>query len=251
MTVTAKLQLVDVKVVTSALKGRELTPLPPSAMSSDLARLLNSGFDADVTLLCGSERVKAHSVILCARSSVFMVQLKGPLACSLEAVPVPEEITSETLRDTLRFIYTDKVDPSSAEHAQHLLNAADQYALPRLRAIAERKLETSLNVETAAFTLTLAEQHGSSALKDAALRFIAKNATGVLATEGWAHLKAASPALVDAVMLTLATGVLPPLIPCEEAAGAANQLSTAFALVRVALTRWFEEVLQSYLHRWQ
>ena len=92
--------------------------------------------------LCGSERITAHSQILCARSSVFKAQLKGPLTCSLDAVPVPEEITPQTLRDTLRFIYMDMVDPSSAEHAQHLLNAADQYALPRLRSIAERKLET-------------------------------------------------------------------------------------------------------------
>jgi hypothetical protein len=76
-------------------------------------------------------------------------------------------------------------------------------------------------VETAAFTLTLAEQHCSAALKDAALRFMAKHATGVLATEGWAHLKAASTALVDAVMHTLATGVPPPAGSTGEAAGEA------------------------------
>ena len=174
------------------------------AILDNLSMLLESSEHADVTLLCGSERIKAHSVILCARSPVFKAQLKGSLACcSLDAVPVPEEITAETLRRTLRFIYTDHLLPSSAEEAQHLLNAADVYDLPRLRAIAEQKLTSALSVENAACTLALAEQHRCLGLKSAALAFIKTN-PAVLHSEGWAHLKASMPSIVEDLLLVFA-----------------------------------------------
>ena len=123
---------------------------------------------------------------------------------------MPDEVDPPTLRRTLSFIYTDELEPASAEEAQHLLNAADCFGLPRLRSICERKLISGLSIESVAFTLTLAEQHSATALRDAALRFVAKNTVAVIATEGWAHLKASSPALVDAAMITAATGVPPP-----------------------------------------
>jgi speckle-type POZ protein len=171
--------------------------------------MLSSGEGADMTLLSGAERISAHSQVLCARSPVLRAQLRGPLACALDAVPVPDEIEPSVLRRTLEFIYTDECEPASAEEAQHLLNAADQYGLDRLRTICERKLADALNVENAAFTLTLAEQHRASALRNKALRFVAQNAVAVTKTEGWAHLRASSPALVDAAIITIATGEPP------------------------------------------
>jgi hypothetical protein len=78
-------------------------------------------------------------------------------------------------------------------------------------------------VDNAAFTLTLAEQHGAAALKDAALRFVASNAVAVMATEGWRHLKAASPALVDAAVITAVTGAPPAPAPAPDAAGASAE----------------------------
>ena len=81
--------------------------------------------------------------------------------------------------------------------AQHLFNAADYHALPRLRAICERTLCESLTAENAAFTLTLAEQHSAAALKRESLLFVAHNVDEVMATEGWAHLDKAKPALKD------------------------------------------------------
>ena len=81
--------------------------------------------------------------------------------------------------------------------AQHLLNAADHYALPRLRAICEHTLSNQLDVANVAHTLTLAEQHGARSLKVAALRFVAANAVAVMKTDGWAHMAASRPALLS------------------------------------------------------
>jgi hypothetical protein len=70
-----------------------------------------------------------------------------------------------------------------------------------------------------ATTLTLADQHGASALKHAALRFVAANALAVMATPGWQHLAAARPALMGEALHTLAAGAPPE----PEGAGGAGE----------------------------
>ena len=132
---------------------------------------------------------------------------------------MPDAITPATLRRLLEFVYSDELEPASPEEAgalptpsclkrvrllrlrtlaqaQHLLNASDHYALPRLRAICERTLISGLKVTNAAHTLALADQRGALSLKVAALRFVAANAVAVMKTDGWAHL---SHALKDEV----------------------------------------------------
>lgn len=57
--------------------------------------------------------------------------------------------------------------------AQHLLAAADRYALDRLKLLCEAKLCEDIAINTVATTLALAEQHHCFQLKAACLRFIA------------------------------------------------------------------------------
>jgi speckle-type POZ protein len=190
-----------------------------SALAASWSSLLASGKGADVTLVCGEERLAAHSIVLALRSPVFAAQLEGPLAAPADAVPVPPEITQHTLRRLLHFLYTDELEPASPEEATHLLNAADIYAVPRLQAICEHALCAALSVDNAATTLTLADQHSAAALKAAALRFVAANAAAVMETDGWAHLVSARPPLVVEVMRTMATGAPPPLLAVKAAAG--------------------------------
>jgi speckle-type POZ protein len=181
-----------------------------------------------VTLVCGEEQLAAHALVLRARSPVFAAQLAdGPLRADADAVPVPPEITPDTLHRLLHFLYTDELEPESAEEASHLLNAADHYDVQRLFAICERTLSAALNVETVATTLTLADQHSATGLKDAALRFVAANAAAVMATTDWAQLVTARPTLVNDALHTVVT-VSPPrparaaLAPAEDEGGAAD-----------------------------
>lgn len=57
--------------------------------------------------------------------------------------------------------------------AQHLLAAADRYALERLRLLCEVKLCEDVAINTVATTLALADQHHCFQLKDVCLKFIA------------------------------------------------------------------------------
>ena len=182
----------------------------PTTLTSELESVFTSRDGADVTLCCGEERLAAHSFVLCLRSPVLRALLRGPLASDLSAVPVPSFVQADVMKRVLQFIYTDALEPSSPEEAQHLLAAGDHFGLTRLVSICAAHLASSLTVENASFALTLASQHGADGLRDATLRFVAKNAAAVVGTPGWAHLKAACPELVEAVMLTAATGAPPP-----------------------------------------
>jgi speckle-type POZ protein len=210
-------------------RAAEATPnpvvtVPLPRLAADLSALLASGKDADVTLMCGDERLSAHRLVLCMRSPVFAAQLQeGPLQADASAVPVPPDITPHTLRRLLEFLYTDELEPASPEEATHLLNAADHYGLRRLFSICERALCVALALDNAAETLTLADQHAAAALKDAALRFVAANPVAVLATQGWAHLLSSRPALIAEAMHTMATGAPPvPAAPAEGHEGDAD-----------------------------
>lgn len=57
--------------------------------------------------------------------------------------------------------------------AQHLLAAADRYALERLRVLCESKLIDDVAINTVATTLALADQHQCVQLKSVCLIFIA------------------------------------------------------------------------------
>jgi len=95
--------------------------VPPSSLGSEYLAMLQSGKGADVTLVCGGEKIKAHSLILSHRSPLFAALLdqSSPMACvDLSAMPVLDSITPPTFRRLLEFMYTDELTPNSAEEAR-------------------------------------------------------------------------------------------------------------------------------------
>ena len=72
--------------------------------------------------------------------------------------------------------------------AQHLLAAADRFALSRLRRICERRLCEGVDASTAATTLALAEQNNAADLKRVCLAFVSRNLQAVMASEGYQHM---------------------------------------------------------------
>jgi speckle-type POZ protein len=84
--------------------------------------------------------------------------------------------------------------------AQHLLAAADRYGLDRLKPICEDKLYGGVDVGTVATTLALADQLHCSQLKKRCIEFILaslENLDAVMATEGYRHLMASCPLVVN------------------------------------------------------
>ena len=87
---------------------------------------------------------------------------------------------------------------------QHLLVAADRFDLCRLRAMCEARLCESVDVDTVANTLCLAELNHADALKRACLTFIAANLGDVMTTEGYESMNATCPHLAAEILNAVA-----------------------------------------------
>ena len=118
--------------------------------------------------------------------------------------------------ELLHFIYTDRIsdDKRGADKnamTQHLLVAADRYALDRLRLMCEAKLCRGIDARTVATTLALAEQHRCAHLKDACLTYVASRHVlgAVMKTDGFKHLAVSCPLVLVEILDKIVKGTSP------------------------------------------
>lgn len=214
--VTAATSLLTDEEPTLTAPSPQQLRVPPPSLAGDLAALLSSGQGADCCLVADGCRMPAHRCVLAARSPVLAARLRGALSGAALPFPGPdgalpellvEDVAPPVLAALLRYIYSEQseLESGGVEEAQHLMVCADALGVTRLRALCEQRLVTALDVHSAAFTLVLADQHNAAHLRSAALAFVARHATAVLATEGWAHLVLACPALQAELIALLAS----------------------------------------------
>ncbi|WVZ79016.1 hypothetical protein U9M48_026644 [Paspalum notatum var. saurae] len=189
----------ELKRITIPAKKEEVAAIPPSDLHQHLGELLRSQKGADVTFAVAGESFAAHKLVLAERSPVFMAEFFGGMAEGSSGSVEIVDMDPAVFRAMLQFIYTDTApelddeaepEPATAM-AQHLLAAADRYGLERLKLVCEGKLCDGVDVDTAATTLALAEQHGCSLLKEKCVQFITgspETLEAVTATEGYKHL---------------------------------------------------------------
>ncbi|GLI59593.1 hypothetical protein VaNZ11_001522 [Volvox africanus] len=188
----------------------ELVRVPPPCLGPDLAGLLQQGEGTDVTLVADGEEFKAHKFLLQARSKFFHSLLNNSMREGREGRAVVQDIRAPVFRALLHYVYTDMLPEGmedgnlETEMAQHLLAAADQMQLERLRRICERRLCETVEVDTVAFTLALADRNHSEELKKVCLDFVGRNLAAVMKTEGYSHMVTACPGLQAEILSTVA-----------------------------------------------
>jgi speckle-type POZ protein len=151
------------------------------------------------------ERVAAE--ILAARSPVFHAQLCGPMMESKENIIQIDGMSAKVFEILLYYIYNDclpkfmdDATKDATNMAQHLLVAADRYAIERLKLICESKLCKTLAISSVGYTLNLAEQYSCHDLKARCLKFIGKNREKLRSVEnagGFVQLKHNYPLLAQ------------------------------------------------------
>lgn len=181
--------------------------VPPSDMGKCLGKLLDSGLGSDVVFEIGEESLKAHKLILAARSPVFRAQFFGLVGDPKAARVAVEDMDPGVFKAMLQYVYTDEL-PEGRETVllQHLLAAADRYGLDRLKSLCEQRLCGEIAPDTVAATLALAEQHQCVQLKAACLKYAAvpSNLGAVMQTEGFGYLEEACPSLLSDLLETIA-----------------------------------------------
>ncbi|KAJ3685525.1 hypothetical protein LUZ61_014689 [Rhynchospora tenuis] len=184
---------------------RKQIVVPLSDLHQHFGELLKSGEGTDVTFEVDKEAFRAHRNVLAARSPVFKAQLFGSMMESKMDKITIEDMKADVFKIMLQYIYTD-ILPSevevSSEMVQHLLAAADRYGLERLKVICEANLCDSLDVETAATTLVLAEQHNCGQLKNICIDFVSSCDVldEVMETDGFKYLMSCCPLLLKDIL---------------------------------------------------
>uniref|UniRef100_A0A804MTL6 MATH domain-containing protein n=1 Tax=Zea mays TaxID=4577 RepID=A0A804MTL6_MAIZE len=167
-----------VGVVQSHTEGPKIytIPVPRSNMALHIGQLLTSGKRTDIAFEVDGEMFPAHKALL-----HFMYW---------DELPDLEELTG---------VNTTWV---STLMAQHLLAAADRYALERLKLLCELKLCEDVAINTVANTLALAEQHHCYQLKTVCLKFVAlpENLKAVMQTDGFDYLQQSCPSLLTELL---------------------------------------------------
>ncbi|KAJ3677243.1 hypothetical protein LUZ60_002967 [Juncus effusus] len=182
--------------------------VPPSDLPKQLGQLLLSKESSDIIFEVKGEIFHAHKLVLGLRSPVFKAILFGPMKENRAKIVKINDIEPIIFKNLLHFIYTDSL-PNEEEYngsnyeviMQHLLVAADRYALERLNLICQERLSTTINIETVATTLALAEQHNCHELKTVCLEFFSlqENYTQIITTDGYKHLILSCPSILKEI----------------------------------------------------
>ncbi|KAK2646889.1 hypothetical protein Ddye_022084 [Dipteronia dyeriana] len=187
--------------------------VPPSDIGKHFGKLLEGGIDTDVNFEVDEEKFAAHKLVLATRSPVFRAQLFGPLKDQNTQCIKVEDMEAPVFKTLLHFIYWDALPDmeefmglsskgASTLMAQHLLAAADRYALERLKLLCEAKLCEDVAINTVATTLALAEQHHCFQLKNVCLKFVAlpENLKAVMQTDGYEYLEESCPSVLTELL---------------------------------------------------
>ncbi|KAI4984798.1 hypothetical protein ZWY2020_017428 [Hordeum vulgare] len=183
--------------------------VPPSDMHRHFGDLLSSKAGVDVEFRVGEETFSAHRSVLAARSPVFRAELFGQMKESTTTnVICVDDIEPEVFKALLTFMYTDALpDMDQREESamvQHLLVAADRYALERLKLICEDKLCNRIDTNSVATILALAEQHHCHELKAACLVFLSSttNLEAAMESEGFEYLTKTCPGVIKDFLIS-------------------------------------------------
>lgn len=187
------------------VEAQNIIDVPAATMCSDFLMLLDSGRFSDVTFLIDGEAIRAHSLVLSARSEVFGKILHGGMCESVSKEVKIEDVAAPAFKALLRFLYSDdfgrveevlRQDASGSSNSvccsapllQNLLAASHRYCVGRLQAWCERKLCGRIDVSNVCSTLCQAHLYEASQLEAACLKFISSNHCDVVVTEDFGKL---------------------------------------------------------------
>ncbi|XP_065866683.1 BTB/POZ and MATH domain-containing protein 4 [Euphorbia lathyris] len=207
-----------VGVVVSAIDCSRLHSIhvPESDIGAHFGMLLENMEGSDVTFNVAGEMIRAHKLVLAARSPFLRSQFFDDKEEDKEEVHITD-LEPKVFKAMLHFMYwdvlTEDVDKEKSTSScvlvsetltAKLLAAADKYGLDRLRLMCESHLCKDISVDSVASILALADCHHAMELKAVCLRFAAENLAAVMRSDGFEYLKENCPSLQSELLKTVA-----------------------------------------------
>ncbi|KAJ7571539.1 hypothetical protein O6H91_01G166000 [Diphasiastrum complanatum] len=171
----------------TALSPIDTAPPPPTPQVYLGEKYVNSSTVSDVTFLVEGRRFYAHRITLLASSDAFRAMFDGGYK-EREAKDIEIPNISWTVFELMmRCIYTGTVEVT-ADVAQDLLRAADQYLLEGLKRLCEYSIAQDLTVENIASVYDLAEAYHALSLRHTCVVFILEQHEQLCSTPGYPAL---------------------------------------------------------------
>ncbi|OAY52087.1 BTB/POZ and MATH domain-containing protein 4 [Manihot esculenta] len=208
-----------VGVVVSAIDCPRLHSIqvPESDIGAHFGMLLEDMEGSDITFNVAGEMIRAHKLVLAARSPFFRSKFFDAEEEDNQVVPI-NDLEPKVFKAMLHFIYRDTltedadmetsssscISSISETLTAKLLAAADRYGLDRLRLMCESHLCKDISVNSVASLLALADSHHATELKAVCLNFAAENLAAVMRSDGFEYLKENCPLLQSELLKTVA-----------------------------------------------
>jgi len=135
-------------------------------LSDDLRKLLIKEKDSDVTFTIGDEKIKAHRLILSARSEYFDAMFHSRMKEDADKDVEIHDCEPEIFMRIIEFLYTDTPPEDIDEISMKLLPYADQYLVTSLKNHCANSLKNNLSPENIKEVLILAHTHNCPSLKE-------------------------------------------------------------------------------------
>ncbi|GBN07362.1 TD and POZ domain-containing protein 4 [Araneus ventricosus] len=175
--------------------GYEQDDAVSSNFTEAMERLLEDGIHSDVNLQTDNQSFPAHKSILSARSVVFRAMFNGDMMeKTSKCVPI-QDISGNTMRKLLSYIYTDKVGKLEGQGAVDLYKAADKYELMELKKRCATFINSALSKTNVCYILTVSDMHYDQDLKQEVQNFIISQGAEFLTSDEWRGFKKEHPLL--------------------------------------------------------
>ena len=141
---------------------------------------------ADVVFAVEGQEIWAHKLILTTRSTYFesLLNTSGMRESNNNdnddnegrrtTIPLGN-ISVDTFRQVLRFLYTSDPGETTVEEATDLLGSADMFQLDDLKRICEIRMSQNLSIQNVLAILRLAKTTNSTSLQNVAANFILRH----------------------------------------------------------------------------
>jgi len=175
-----------------------IEPRDPETVDHML-KLLEDAKDTDVDIIVGTETIKAHKLILVARSTYFQNMFQSGMEESRSnEVRVPNA-SPDMVREMLKFIYSGAAPKNILRIGTQLLPLADQYGLDKLKKMCESAVGSRISVDNVIEVLLLADLHNCPKLTKRCIPLFKANVASLKQSASWAKLKA-NPYLIVSLL---------------------------------------------------
>ncbi|GBO39715.1 TD and POZ domain-containing protein 5 [Araneus ventricosus] len=158
---------------------------PSTTLKEDLTTLYNDCLFCDTKLRTDTETFPAHRSVLSARSPVFKKMLTTDMKEKAgECINVPD-ISSDTVRRMLKFLYTDCTGDPKMHRAKDLYIASDKYDIASLKQHCSSFMKKNLCPANVCEVLVLADMHQDKDLESAAQEYVLTNDEEVFYSDEW------------------------------------------------------------------